>query len=261
MEQWQSMRSGERNGGSVLERAFRLLNAFGPQNSNLSLAELSRRSELPKTTVFRLAAQLVEVGALERSGDTYRLGLWLFEIGSSVTRQRRLREAALPLMQDLYEATHETVHLGVLNGIDVLYIEKIAGRRVSSVATRVGTKKPLYCTALGKAILSLSPPAVVNAVLEAGLAQRVPRTISTPEALLRELKTVRKTGLAHDREEYAIGITCVASPLIEKDGTAYAALSVTGPTQRFDPERVGPAVRTAALTLSRMLDGLPWGHE
>lgn len=252
------MRSDERNGASVLERGFRVLAAFGPEGRELGLGELARRAQLPKATTLRLASQLVGLGALERAGDRYRLGLSLFELGSTVWRQRRLRDAALPYMADLYEATHELVHLGAPDGLDVFYVEKILGRRSASAPTQVGTRRPLYCTALGKAILAFSEPSLVDAVIEHGLVQRTPYTITSPKRLLDELSMAQARGVAYDRQEYAVGTICVAAPLLNRSRLAEGALSVTGRTGRFSPERAAAAVQTAALALSRALDGTPW---
>lgn len=235
-----------------------LLSAFGPESDRLSLAELARRSGLPKATTLRLAGQLVELGVLEREGGRYRLGLRLFELGATVARQRRLRDAALPFMEDLYEATHETIHLGTLNHLQVLYIEKISGRQTNSVETRVGTRKPPYCTALGKALLAYSEPGVVEAVIKDGLARHTVRTIVYPKVLCEELTKVNGTGVAYDREEYKLGVCCTAAPLLDRDRHAVAALSVTGPVGRFDPERVARLVRTAAFSVSRALGNSPW---
>lgn len=244
---FQGMRSDERNGYSVLERGFRLLGAFGPEGRPLGLSELSRRAELPKATAFRLANQLVDLGALERSGDAYCLGTRLFELGSSVSRQRRLRDAALPLMEDLYEATHEMVHLGVRDDLRVLYVEKILGSHSAPAPTQVGTHRPLYCTALGKAILAHSDPSLVRAVIDAKLVRHTQYTITSPEHLLAELVAARAEGVAYDREEYHLGTTCVAAPLLGRSRYAEGALSVTGLTGRFHAERVAAAVRTLSL--------------
>jgi DNA-binding IclR family transcriptional regulator len=249
------MRFDERNGSSVLDRGFRLLQAFGPEESQLALSELARRANLPKATAFRLANQLLGLGVLERKGEAYRLGMRLFEIGSIVPRQRRLRDAALPFMEDLYEAAHETIHLGVLDGFEVLYIDKIAGRRSSGVDTHVGTRKPLYCTALGKVIMAYSKPRLMRTVLKTKLVRYTPYTIISGERLAQELALAAKTGVAYDREEYKLGISCVASPLTDQSGQAVGALSITGPTDRFPPDRFAAAVRTAALGVSRALNG------
>jgi DNA-binding IclR family transcriptional regulator len=235
-----------------------VLAAFGPEGRELGLGELARRAQLPKATTFRLASQLVGLGALERADEGYRLGLSLFELGSTVWRQRRLRDAALPYMADLYEATHELVHLGVPDGLDVFYVEKILGRRSATAPTQVGTRRPLYCTALGKAIMAFSEPTLVEAVVEDGMVQRTPYTITSRQRLLDELALVQAKGVAYDRQEYALGTICVAAPLLNRTRVAEGALSVTGRTGRFCPERVAAAVQTAALSLSRALDGTPW---
>ena len=247
------MRSTGRTGASVLERAFALLEVIGADGASIGLAELARRSGLAKATAYRLANQLIELHVLERVGEEYQLGLKLFELGSSVARQRELREAALPFMEDLYEATHETIHLGVLDDGEVLYIEKIAGRRGCTVPTTLGTRKPLYCTGLGKAMLAYSTPQLVQAVIQKGFPRRTSYTITDPRRLELELIHAAETGVAYDREEYELGITCVASPLLNPARRAWAAISVTGPTTRFRPERTATAVRTAALGLTRVL--------
>lgn len=251
------MRSDERNGASVLERAFRLLEVFGSDGTSVGLAELARRSKLPKATVFRLATQLVDLGALERSAAGYRLGMRLFELGSQVRCQRRLRDAALPLMEDLYEATHETVHLAILDGLQLLYIEKIMGRNSGLTRTQIGTRRPLHCTALGKAILASSDDSLTQAVVEGGLTRYTPYTITSPTRLYDELETIRQEGVAYDREEYHLGMTCVAAVVFGARRSVEGALSVTGLPGRFHAERQAYALRTAALGLSRKLGYAP----
>ena len=247
------MRSTGRTGISVLERAFSLLEVVGSDGTSVGLAELARRAGLPKATAYRLANQLIELHVLERVGQEYQLGLKLFELGSSVARQRELREAALPFMEDLYEATHETIHLGVLDDVEVLYVEKIAGRRKCTVPTTLGTRKPLYCTGLGKAILAYSTPQLLQAVIHNGLRAALGTRSPIHIGFELELMRAAETGVAYDREEYELGITCVSSPLLNAAGRAWAAISVTGPTTRFHPERTATAVRTAALGLTRVL--------
>lgn len=253
------MRSTERNlHSSVLGRAVALLDAFSTDTLSLSLAELSHHSQLPKATVHRLAAQLVELGLLDRHDSSYRLGLRLFELGSSVARQRRLRDTALPIMQDLYEATHETVHLGFLDDLDVVYLEKITGSRAVKVNTRVGVRRPLHCTGLGKAILANSPPQLLLSILAMDLVPLTPHTITTPSRLRVELERVRASGVAYDRDEHTVGVTCIAAPLVDRDSYARVAISLTGPSSRFNPDNRVELVKMAALTLTRALHGHPW---
>jgi DNA-binding IclR family transcriptional regulator len=247
------MRSTGRTSASVLERAFSLLEVLGADGTSLGLAELARRAGLPKATAYRLANQLIDLRVLERAGQEYQLGLKLFELGNSVARQRELREVALPFMEDLYEATHETIHLGVLHDVEVLYAEKIAGWHARTVPTTLGTRKPLHCTGIGKAILAYATPELLEAVVHKGLPRRTRYTITDPHRLQLELMRAAETGVAYDREEYELGITCVGSPLLNRAGRAWAGISVTGPTTRFRPESAAAAVRTTALGLTRAL--------
>jgi DNA-binding IclR family transcriptional regulator len=249
------MRSIQRDGApnSVLGRAFSLLTSFGPQDAELSLGELSRRTAIPKPTVHRLVAELDAWGIVERTPRGVRLGMRLFELGLLAPRQRGLREAARPYLDDLYQATHETVHLAVLDGVDVLYVDKLPGRSGPPLPSVVGGRMPAYCTGVGKAMLAYSPPAVLHAVVAAGLKRRTPHTIVMPGLLEREIETVRRRGVAFEREESTAGIACAACPVLDADGSALAAISITGWTTALDLARVAPAVRTAALGLSRQL--------
>jgi IclR family transcriptional regulator, acetate operon repressor len=239
---------------ATLERAFAVLAAFERSGREvLTLADLSRETGLPKTTAHRLVHLLVAERVLERRDGGYRLGMRLFELGELVPRKRDLREAALPFIQDLYEATHETVHFAVLDGTDVLYLERISGHRRVKVPSAVGGRLPAHCTGVGKALLAFTP-AVADAVLRGPLVRRTPYTITVPAVLRSELERIGETGIAIDREESTAGVSCVAAPVMVR-GSAVAAISVTGPTGRLRLDALAPAVRTAALGLSRTLTG------
>lgn len=238
----------------ILSRAFDVLGAFCQGSSTqLSLAEISRRSALPKSTTHRILSSLVCLGAVERCGHAYRLGLRMFEIGEQAPRKRDLREAALPFMEDLYEVTHETIHLAVLDRTEVLYIERIQGHHQQrQLASRVGGRMPAHCTGVGKALLAFTPEVAASVIGAGKLEARTPYTITSPRVLAEELATIRRTCLSFDRDENAIGIHCVSTPILV-GGQAVAALSVTGPSNRISEERVGSAVRTAGLGLQRAL--------
>jgi DNA-binding IclR family transcriptional regulator len=249
------VRSIQRDGGpnSVLGRAFALLASFGPRDTELSLSELGRRTGIPKPTVHRLIVEMDSWGIVERTPRGVRLGMRLFELGQLAPRQRGLREAARPFLDDLYQATHETVHLAVLDGVEVVYIDKLTGRRGPALPSMVGGRMPAYCTGVGKALLAYSPPAVLHDVVAAGLRRRTAHTIVMPGLLEREVAAVRRRGVAFEHEESTAGIACAACPVLDADGSALAAISITGWTTALDVMRVAPAVRTAALGLSRQL--------
>lgn len=164
----------------MLGKAVALLLAFTPRDRGVSLAELVRRTGLSKSTAHRMLGDLVDVGLLERTANGYRLSGMVFELGMRASVERRLIEVATPFMQDLYERTHETVHLGVPEGTEVVYVFKVAGHRQATSPSRIGGRMPLYCTAIGKAILAHSAPELFTAVVEAGLRRRTPHTIVAP---------------------------------------------------------------------------------
>lgn len=246
---------------SVLGKARSILDAFDNDHSDLSLTELTRRSRVAKATVHRLAGELVEWGLLERAGTKYRLGLRLFELGQLVPRQRILRDAALPYMEDLLLATQETVHFAVRDGIDVLYIEKIIGHRGLNQQSRVAGRLPLYCTATGKTILAFSPQSVFDEVVEQGFTALTARTTMSVSVLRQQLERMRKEQLAVEVEETRLGYMSVAVPVFSGPTTIAGALSVTGPTVRLNVSRVTGALRTAGMGISRALHAMKCTHS
>jgi DNA-binding IclR family transcriptional regulator len=174
-------------------------------------------------------------------------------LGQRVTRQRELRDAALPYLEDLYEATHENVHLAVLDGVHTLFLEKVSGRRSMPIASRVGGRMPAYSTATGKIFLAYGPPDFLRRVLDAGLVRYTPRTIVQAGLLRQELARTCERGYAVNHEEAEVGVSAVAAPVFDHRRRVIAALSITGYAHRLDVERLAPAVRTAGLSLSREL--------
>jgi DNA-binding IclR family transcriptional regulator len=240
---------------SIVARTAAVLDAFDRAHPSIGLSELARRAGLPKATTHRLAGQLVERGFMERVGDRYRLGVRLFELGQLVPRSRVLRDAALPFLEDLYVASRETIHLATKSGSEVLYIERIVGHASGSTPSEVAGRMPMHSTATGKAILAHLPAEEVDDYLSAPLPRVTRHTIVVPEVLRAELEHVRRTGWSIEREETVIGYVSVAAPVFDSAHHPLAALSVTGPSRRLDPERFGPVVRTAARGLTRLLAG------
>lgn len=235
---------------TVLGKAVLILQAFRVDDRTLSLAELVRRTTLHKATTYRLAGALVDTGLLDKVDGGYRLSGSLFELGMRASVERSLLELAMPFLQDLYERTHEIVHLGVLEGHEVVYVAKLAGHRPATSPSRLGGRMPLHCTAIGKAMLAHTDPAVRRAVLEGELERRTPHTVVAPGLLHRQLRDIAADGVAYEREESALGILCVAAPILGPDDRALAAVSLTGPVGRFTPERHVDALRGATAALA-----------
>ncbi|MQY11167.1 Transcriptional regulator KdgR [Streptomyces sp. RB5] len=239
---------------TVLGKALAILRAFGPADSVLPLAELVRRTGLAKPTVHRVAGDLVRHRLLDKTGHGYQLSGGLFELGLRAAAERTLLELAMPFLQDLYERTHETVHLGVREGQEVVYIAKIGGHRQAQAPSRTGGRMPLHCTAIGKVLLAYAPQEDWAAVLNGPLERRTPRTVVAPGLLRRQLTKAVETGVAFEHEESSPGLVCVAAPVLKPDGTtAVAAISVSGPATRFKPESHATAVRAAATALGSTL--------
>jgi DNA-binding IclR family transcriptional regulator len=236
---------------SMLGRAFQILRAFGPDDRTLTLTELVVRTGLPKPTVFRLIGELEQWGAIEKATPGYRLGPALFELGLLARSQTTLREQALPYMEDLYEATHETVHLATLAGTEILIVEKISGHRKAPTPSKVGGRGPAHCTARGKAILAFSGPETVDQVIAAGLVRRTPYTTVLPRLLREQLAEVRRLGFAMELEESSIGIACTAAPIFAQGRGVIGAVSVAAQLHQRDIETLVAPVRQAAAAISR----------
>jgi len=234
-----------------LDRAAAILGAFDAQHRELTLAALVARCGLPRSTTHRAADRMIRLGWLDKPADRYRIGNRLFEIASLAPIRLELREAVSPFLQDLHAATKHTVQLGVLDGAQILVVEKITGHRAMPMLSQIGGVIPAYCSALGRAILAYSEPEVIDAALAGPLPARTPRTLTSPIAIMRELTTVPDRGWAIDREEGNIGVNCVAAPIFGPLGGVVAALSVTGPSQLVRADRIGPAVRMASAAASR----------
>jgi DNA-binding IclR family transcriptional regulator len=245
---------------SVTSKVIAVLGAFSYAKPVLTLNELAKLTDLPLSTAYRLVSDLVTSGALERvEGGGYRIGMRLWEIGSLAASSLGLAQIAVPYMQDLYEATHENVQLAVRESRDVLYIEKILGRRSIAVKSRRGGRLPLHATGVGKVLLAFGPEELLDEVLAAGLKRYTAHTIVAPGVLRKALEEVRRTGLAFTREEMTLGTMSVASPLLDAEGNAVAAMSIVVRSTRTDLRRLAPAVRTAALGASRHLRQIAGG--
>ncbi|GAB2450438.1 IclR family transcriptional regulator [Nocardia tengchongensis] len=238
---------------SVLGRIVLILDAFEVEDQAVGLSELARRTGLPKATVHRMCQDLVAARLLTPSPPGYSLGRGLFELGLRARVERTLLEVAVPFMQDLYTRTGETVHLGLPDGDEIVYISKIGGHRQVPAPSRIGGRMPLYCTAIGRVLLAYCEPATIDRILSGRLVRRTPRTIVGPGLLRAQLHRVREEGVAFEYEESSAGIACIAAPILSPDERPLAAISVTGPTSRFRPGEHARPVRAAAIGVESIL--------
>ena len=239
---------------TVTGRVLRVLGAFTAERPELGLTELSRRADLPLTTTHRLVAELAGWGALERGEDgRYRIGLRLWEVGALAPRGLGLRESAMPFLEDLYEVTRQNVQLAVLDGTEVVYVERISGRGAVNVITRVGGRLPLHATGVGLVLLAHADPELQERVLAAPLKRYTAKTICDPAEVRRALADVRRTGVAVSDGQIELIALSVAAPVRGPRGDVVAALSVVVPAATSDPRAYVPVVRAAARGISRAL--------
>lgn len=241
----------------AVERAFRLLDALARNNAGVS--ELARATGLHKATVHRLLRTLRELGLVELGpdGTRYRLGLRLLELGGRVLARLDLRDVARPYLTALRDRTRLTVHMAVLDGAEVVYIEKLDSPANLRMASFVGTRNPAYRTALGKAVLAALPNNELQAVLaKTRFLPRTSNTITTPDALRQELVATRARGYAIDNVENEEGIRCVGAPVYGHTGRVVASISVSGPVFSVTTEELdglGRMVADTAQQISRAL--------
>jgi DNA-binding IclR family transcriptional regulator len=231
-----------------------LLAAFTPDRPVHTLGELSRETGLPLTTTHRIVAELVEWGALERteSGEL-QIGLRLWQVASVAPRGLGLREIALPFMEDLYVATHENVQLAVRDGLEAVFVERLAGRRSVGVLTRVGDRFALHSTGVGLVLLAFAPAAVQEHVLSEPLRSWTVHTVTGPEALRQMLAEVRRTSVAVSDRQVTEDAVSVAAAVTGPGGDVVAALSVVVRHGTVSSASLVPAVRAASVGISRAL--------
>ncbi|MFJ4834657.1 IclR family transcriptional regulator [Streptomyces sp. NPDC088747] len=243
---------------SAPARLLAVLAAFDHEHPALSLTDISRRAGLTLTTAHRLVGALAEWGALERDEDgVYHVGLRLWEVAALAPRGLALRQAALPFLEDLYEATHENVQLAVRDGFEVVYIEWISGRSAVGVRIQVGARWPLHATGVGLALLAHGDLASQEAYCERPLAAFTAHTVTDPARLRRELAEVRRTGVAVSSRQVTDDALSVAAPVRGAGGHVVAAVSVVVPQADARVPVLIPVVRVAARGISRALGWRP----
>lgn len=238
---------------SVLDKVMAVLHAFTVDDHGVGFAELMRRTGLPKATLHRVLASMERARLLDRTDGGYHLGGHLFELGMRASVERGLIEVATPFLEDLYERTHEIVHLGLREGREVVYVAKFGGHRQARSPSRLGGRMPLHATAIGKALLAHAPEEVRREVLTGTLERRAPRTITAPGTLRAQLDRVVVEGVAYEFEESAVGLVCVAAPVLDTGDAVVAAVSVTGPVNRFRPQQHAGSVVAAASGIAATL--------
>ncbi len=246
------MKNGDQYQVRSVLRAISILKVFINSSGSISLTEISRETGLNQVTAYRLATTLLNAGFLELSSESgkYRLGVMAMALGEAYYRSNDLRQRAHPKLVELRDTCGETVHLAILDGNQIVYIEKLPGlHAIGLMSSRVGGRAPAYCTAVGKMLLAYESEECVRSLYEeTDLLAFTPHSITTIDQLLVELTKIRATGFALDQEEHEIGVGCVAAPIFDQT-RIIAAISLSGPFDRIMkscPELAQLTVRIAA---------------
>lgn len=242
----------------VLDRAMALVNLLARAPGPATLSRLAADSGLHTSSAHRILGALIAHGLVEKTGaGEYDLGVRWLEVGNRLRARLNIRQVAMPHMQALATATGETVNLIVRRGDEAVYVERISGgQTMIQIVQVVGAHAPLHVTAVGKIFLADdSASGVLGYVQRTGLPAFTANTLISADALAAELVTIRRDGLAFDREEAELGVACIGAPIFDADGKLVAGLSISAPADRHKPGW------SAALTDAAVRTGAALGYK
>lgn len=243
----------------TFEKGLQVLEALAECGQNgATLADLSRQLGFHKSSLYRLIITLQQRGYVERrvEDDRYRLGLQVLSLACAQLNGLDFHRVGFPYLRDLGRQVHDTIHLAALDREEAVTVDRIEGDSSLSLRTQVGARRPLYCTAVGKAMLAFVDQPFIARVLEAGLKAVTPQTTTDPKQFLAELQEIRVQGYALDDEEYIVGVRCIAAPIFDYHCEVLGAVSLSVPVFRTTMsqliELAAPVTETARLISERL---------
>ncbi len=240
----------------AVDRALDILLCFTPEEPSLTLTQIATRVGMHKSTVFRLLATLESKRFIQRDEEsqTYRLGLGLVELGFQVLRSNDVHRQALPYMQRLVAEFRETVDLAILQGTNVMYLQVLESTQRVKISSAPGQRLPAFCTATGKAFLAHLPEARVKEILSTGIQKYTDKTTTSVRAIQEQLRATRERGFAISEQEYEVGISAVAAPILNAARYPVAAMAIVGPAFRLTTARLlelGAPLRATTDAIAR----------
>lgn len=243
---------------SSVFRAFKILELIGEAGSK-GITEVSKELNIPKSTSYQIIMTLVDSGILEKDKERnhYHLGSKLFQLANLSRYSLQITQVSIAPLKQLNEQLDETIHLTVLVGNEVLYLNCFESTKRLRTHSAVGEKAPLYSTGVGKAVLAFQPPEKRDKILREINPRKITNnTIINKEALQKELDHIVQCGFAIDNSENEDGVGCVAVPIWDHEGIVIASISVSGPTSRILSENKNyfvEALKKTALAISLSL--------
>jgi IclR family transcriptional regulator, KDG regulon repressor len=239
----------------TLLKGLAMLETLARSGRARSLTDLAQEQGIVRSNAHRTLQTLASAGYVHQDeAGRYLCTLKLFELGRAVYSRIDVAQAAEPAIRALADKSRETVHLSVLDELDVIYIQKVDSPQPVRAYSSIGGRSPAYCVATGKALLAQKDPSYLHAFADR-LVPHTPHTITDVDALLRELDEARRQGFAINRGELRESVCGLAAPIFDATGTAVAAIGISGPVERLRAVLTGfaPDVREAAATVSRAL--------
>lgn len=245
-----------------VRKAINILRLFTPHEPRLSLTDISKRLEMPKSTAHNLLNTLLVEGFVEKvEGDLYALGTAPLELTQSIRVNVEVRDPAAPLLRTLADETNESVYLTVLQGNYALYIYAIESPRRLAARTAIGDLVHLHCTSVGKAMLAFIPAEEVDQIVtEAGMPAFTDATITDMDDLHRDLAQIRQQGFSLDRGEHEPHTFCIGAPIFNAQGHVFAACSLSGAEPAIvtdQREALSQRVVSTARQISRHMGFVP----
>lgn len=242
----------------TLGKAMAVLDIVAAAAEPPRFTDILKQSDQPRGTLHRQLQNLVEEGLLsQRRDSSYELGFKLLQFAARAWAGNEFRIIAEPHLRELHRLTGETVHLGVLRDVQVIYLDKVEGTQTVRMYSQIGNASPVYCTGVGKAALSvLAEPVLEAKIGRIRFHKFTENTLGGPQALREAVDEIRRTGNAYDLEEHEPGICCVAAPVYSAERNFYAGISVTGPSFRVTPDKLaqwaGPVREAAGRIMADM---------
>jgi DNA-binding IclR family transcriptional regulator len=253
--------ANSRSGDSVIGRVVRVLDTFDSARFSQTAAQIATRAGLPRSTAHRLVTDLIAEGLLERDDDgAVRIGMRLWELTTRGSHALRLRQLALPFMEEVQSAVREHTQLAVLEHDEVLFLERLSARHAGANITRIAGRLPLHASSSGLVLLANAPAAAQERYLAGTLAAVSPETIVDPAVLRRKLSEVRRLGYAFAPGSIEVVSTGLAVPISDGSGVI-AALSVVVPRTDQAPDAVVGALKQAASGIGAALHASPFASH
>jgi IclR family KDG regulon transcriptional repressor len=221
---------------SSVKNSLRLLNSFSLDEPEKKVTDLAKTLGLGKSTVSRLLATLASEGFVIKDQETqkYRLGLSILNLNTIVSSNLEIGRESLPILHKLVEETQETCHIAVIDGTDVIYINKVEGKHPVQILTHIGRRNPAYCTSSGRILLAYQDEQVLERALDGELEAYTEKTDTNPESIRSQIKKAKEQGYSVSIEQLRVGVISISAPVRDYTDHVTNTVTLVGPTQRLN---------------------------